>query len=132
MKKKTRLSMYSLALLLMTTCVTVTAGTTALAAGDWRWPYPRRAAILTREQDNRLQQFLRNHRDVYRDLERNPELANDWHYLRRHDDFREFLSDHPGIRAAFRTDPFAVMRPLGHTGPRRTWDHREWRREHYR
>lgn len=130
MKNKNQRSMYALAVLLATLSVTMFAGTLAWGR-DWNGPYQRRANILTREQDNRLQAFLRNHPGVHRDLQRNPDLANDRSYLRSHDDFREFLSDHPRIRAAFRTDPAAVMASQGSFGPRRTWNWEQWR-ERYR
>ena len=132
MKNKAHLSKYALALLLAATSVTVNATSLAQAAWDWRGPYPRRASLLSPEQDSHLQHFLRNHQNVYHDLQRNPQLANDRNYLRRHDDFREFLSDHPGIRSAFRTDPYAVMGSKGYFGPPpRTWGGERWR-ERYR
>jgi len=132
MKNKARFSKYTLALLLAATSITVTAGSLARAAWDWRGPYSRRAGLLNREQENRLQQFLRHHQGVSRDLQRDPQLANDRSYLRRHDDFRDFLSDHPGIRDAFRTDPYAVMGTRGYYGtPPRTFG-RERSRERYR
>ena len=140
MKNNAHLSKYALALVLAATSVTVTAGSLARGAWDWRGPYSRRASLLNRDQENRLQQFLRHHQGVYRDLQRDPQLANDRSYLRRHDDFREFLSVHPGIRDAFRTDPYTVMGMREYYGasPRnpsregwRNWGRERWR-ERYR
>ena len=125
MKNNSRRTVYGLAVLVVAMFMPLSAGTLAWGA-DWRWPYPQRASILTREQENRLQQFLRNHPNVYRDLQRNPNLANERSYLRRHGDFREFLSDHGGIRAAFRANPSAVMASVGYGGPHRSWDRDRW------
>jgi len=127
MNNKHCLRKYALAFWLAATSITVSAGTYAWAAWDWRTPYPSRASLLTPEQSNHLQHFLRNHQNIYRDLQRNPQLANDWSYLRRHDDFRNFLSDHSGIRNAFRTDPYAVMGTRGYSAPApRAWGRERW------
>ena len=125
MKTKYQTSWYALLVLLAAISVIASTGTRAWSA-DWRGPYQRRAGMLTREQENRLDKFLRNHPGVARDLQRNPNLANDRSYLRKHDDFREFLSDHAGIREAFGSNPSTVMSSQGYDGPHRSWNRDRW------
>jgi phage-related protein len=125
MTSKYQGSLYALVVLLAAISVTASSEAPAWSA-DWKGPYHRRAGMLTRAQESRLDQFLRNHRGVARDLQRNPDLANDRSYLRRHDDFREFLSDHAGIRAAFRANPSAAMSSHGYAGPGGSWDRDRW------
>lgn len=124
MKTRYQASLYASIVLLAAIAVTASSGHLAWSA-EWRGPH-HGAGYMTREQENRLDQFLRNHPRVARDLERNPNLANDRNYLRKHDDFRDFLSNHGGIRAAFRDNPSAVMSRQGYGGPRRSWDRNRW------
>jgi phage-related protein len=53
--------------------------------------------------------FLEKHKNINKDLEKNPPLAADPHYLNKHKDFREFLERNPDINAAMRKDPVQFM-----------------------
>jgi hypothetical protein len=53
--------------------------------------------------------FLEKHKNINKDLEKNPSFVADPHYLKKHKDFREFLEQNPDINAAIRKDPVWFM-----------------------
>lgn len=53
---------------------------------------------LTREQSDRMDDFMDKHQKVARDLDRNPSLCNDQHYVSHHKDLRDFFDKNPGMR----------------------------------
>ena len=53
--------------------------------------------------------FLEKHKNIYKDLQKNPSRAADAQYLKKHKNFREFLEQNPDISAAMRHDPVQFM-----------------------
>ena len=45
-----------------------------------------------------MDQFLDKHKDIDRDLGKNPSLCNDDKYLKHHKDLRAFLDKNPEVR----------------------------------
>ena len=70
--------------------------------------------------------FLDSHSWVQRDLNSDPGLVRNPHYLAAHPEFREFLERHPGVREEIRENPRRFVRA------ERRWDRREDRREEWR
>ena len=70
------------------------------------------ASSMTRLSQKDLRatdRFLEKHKNINKDLEKNPLLVADPHYLKKHKDFREFLEQNPDINAAIRRDPVWFM-----------------------
>jgi hypothetical protein len=57
---------------------------------------------LPEKQRRDRDDFLAKHKDIDRDLQANPALANDNDYLNRHRDLRAFLDKDPDVRADYR------------------------------
>jgi hypothetical protein len=57
---------------------------------------------LTERQRRDRDDFMAKHKDIDRDLQANPGLANDNDYLNRHRDFRAFLDKDPDVREDYR------------------------------
>jgi hypothetical protein len=53
--------------------------------------------------------FLEKHKNINKDLEKNPTLVADPHYLKKHKDFRQFLEQNPDVNAAMKKDPVWFM-----------------------
>jgi hypothetical protein len=56
------------------------------------------APNLTDKQAKQMDQFLDKHKDIDRDLAKNPSLCNDDKYLNHHKDLRGFLDKNPQVR----------------------------------
>lgn len=56
-------------------------------------------------QSARLNQYLSDHKDVDKDLQRNPALVNDTSYLKKHRDLDEFLRTNPDVSVAVKANP---------------------------
>ena len=62
------------------------------------------------DQDrDQMNQFLGNHKDVDKDLRKNPSLVNDQKYLGHHKDLRSFFDEHPQARQEFAQNPSYFM-----------------------
>lgn len=53
---------------------------------------------LTKEQSDRMDDFMNKHQKVAKDLDHNPSLCNDDKYLSHHKDLRDFYDKNPGMR----------------------------------
>lgn len=60
---------------------------------------------LTRDQVARMDQFLDDHPDIEKQLERNPSLMSNNKYVRRHKDLDRLLSENRGLRTEFSENP---------------------------
>jgi hypothetical protein len=70
------------------------------------------ASFMTRTSQKDLRaadRFLEKHKNINKDLEKNPALVADPHYLKKHKDFRQFLEQNPDLNAAMRRDPALFM-----------------------
>ena len=56
------------------------------------------APNVTEKQSTQMDQFLDKHKDIDRDLGKNPSLCNDDKYLKHHKDLRAFLDKNPEVR----------------------------------
>ena len=54
--------------------------------------------------------FLSKHKDIAGELQRNPIIVQDLHYLHKHDDLREFFDEHPRIQTEMDEHPRYFMR----------------------
>lgn len=61
-----------------------------------------------RDRDQ-MDQFLGDHKDIDKDLRKNPSLANDQKYLGHHKDLETFFSEHPQARQEFAQNPSYFM-----------------------
>jgi phage-related protein len=64
---------------------------------------------LTRQEVSEMDQFLDQHKDIEKQLEKNPFAINDQRYLEHHKDLARFLDDHPRIREEFDENPRYFM-----------------------
>ena len=65
-----------------------------------------------RDQDrdrDQMNQFLSDHKDIDKDLRKNPSLVNDQKYLDHHKDLRYFCDEHPQVRREFAENPSYFM-----------------------
>lgn len=53
---------------------------------------------FTRDQSDRMDQFMDKHQKIAKDLDRNPSLCNDEKYVSQHKDLRDFYDKNPGMR----------------------------------
>lgn len=60
--------------------------------------YSRSNSKVSDKQARQMDQFLDKHKDIDRDLGKNPSLCNDDKYLRHHKDLRAFLDKNPEVR----------------------------------
>jgi len=69
------------------------------------------SAITTLSQKDlrATDRFLEKHKNIYRDLVKNPSLATDTHYLKKQKDFRQFLEQNPDVNTALKEDPVRFM-----------------------
>lgn len=67
-----------------------------------------RADSLSEEMQD-FQHFLNNHPNVAADLQRDPWLANNSHYVNNHGDFKDFLHKHPQVRRQLAANPGRVL-----------------------
>lgn len=66
----------------------------------------RDRSFTDRDQDrDRMNQFLDDHKDIDKDLRKNPSLVNDQKYLDHHKDLRYFCDEHPQVRQEFAENP---------------------------
>ncbi|HEY6441726.1 MAG TPA: hypothetical protein VIY66_00145 [Candidatus Acidoferrales bacterium] len=61
-----------------------------------------------RDRDQ-MDQFLDDHKDIDKDLRKNPSLVNDQKYLDHHRDLRYFCDEHPQVRREFAENPSFFM-----------------------
>ncbi|HEY6905661.1 MAG TPA: hypothetical protein VI216_15250 [Candidatus Acidoferrales bacterium] len=62
------------------------------------------------DQDrDQMDQFLGDHKDIDKDLRKNPSLVNDRKYLGHHKDLRSFFNEHPQARQEFAQNPSYFM-----------------------
>src|SRR5215469_8104601 len=64
---------------------------------------------LTTQEVSRMDQFLDDHPDIEKQLEKKPSLIDDKGYLDHHKDLARFLDEHPQIRAEFDENPQFFM-----------------------
>lgn len=62
------------------------------------------------EEMQDFQHFLNNHPNVAADLQRDPWLANNSHYVNNHGDFKDFLHKHPQVRRQLAANPGYALR----------------------
>src|SRR5690348_2922398 len=60
--------------------------------------YSRSNSKVSDKQAKQMDQFLDKHKDIDRDLAKNPSLCNDDKYLKHHKDLRAFLDKNPEVR----------------------------------
>jgi hypothetical protein len=60
---------------------------------------------LAKEERTRTDQFLDDHPNITKDLEKNPYLINQSNYLKHHKELVRFLGQHPEIQAKVAKDP---------------------------
>jgi hypothetical protein len=60
--------------------------------------YSRSSSNVSDRQAKQMDQFLDKHKDIDRDLGKNPSLCNDDKYLKHHKDLRAFLDKNPEVR----------------------------------
>lgn len=65
---------------------------------------------LNARQVAQTDQFLDDHPDIEKQLEKNPSLIDDDKYVDHHKDLAQFLAQHPGIRHEFAENPSYFMR----------------------
>jgi hypothetical protein len=75
-----------------------------LDAGDNGRLAPNQNNATAQEQD-RMDQYLADHKDVDRDLRKNPRLIDDSGYLKHHRDLDEFLRANPDVRVLVISNP---------------------------
>ena len=76
-------------------------------------PPPSRVAVsgqqndanLNTEDANRMDQFLDDHKDIDKDLQKNPSLLTNKKYLDHHKELRSFLQEHPNSQGEFARNP---------------------------
>src|SRR5215469_12424527 len=64
---------------------------------------------LTTQEVSRMDQFLDDHPDIEKQLEKKPSLIDDKGYLDHHKDLARFLDEHPQIRGEFAENPRYFM-----------------------
>jgi len=64
---------------------------------------------LTTQQVAETDQFLDDHKDIAKQLDKNPSLINDDKYLDHHKDLARFLEQRPGVREEFAENPSYFM-----------------------
>jgi len=72
---------------------------------DW----DRRPDVM-RGELARMDQFLDDHPEIARELQKNPKLIDDQKFVADHPALQQFLADHPGIKEQFDEHPDAFMR----------------------
>ena len=70
----------------------------------------RNGGDITRGEAARFDGFLDNHREIARDLRKNPGLVDNREYVENHPELREFLKTHPEVREDLRQHPRAFMK----------------------
>lgn len=71
-------------------------------------PNPNNAAnpnYASAQEQTRMDQYLADHKDVDRDLRKNPRLVDDSGYLKKHRDLDEFLRANPDVRVVIVSNP---------------------------
>ena len=63
-----------------------------------------------RQEMENFDRFLDSHPQIRAELTQNPQLVNDPRYLQSHEELREFLASHNGVREELREYPGAFMR----------------------
>ncbi len=66
-------------------------------------------ATLTGADLDTTASFLRKHKDTAAELQKNPIIVQDLHYLQNHDDLRKFFDQHPRIQTEFDEHPRYFM-----------------------
>lgn len=64
---------------------------------------------ITKSELRNWDDYLDKHRDVQRDLAKNPNLIDDPAYLNKHPHLKEFLEHHPNTREELKENPKAFM-----------------------
>lgn len=65
---------------------------------------------LNRKELQDLDQFLDKHKNIDKDLQKNPSLVNDKGYMKRHKSLETFLHKNPQVNEEFRENPGRIMR----------------------
>ena len=70
--------------------------------------------FMRREQrfdaDREMDVYLTKHRDVAKDLQKDPDRVKDDKYLHHHKDLKELLDKHPDMEQQARTNPSQFMK----------------------
>jgi len=85
-------------------------GVAAISFGPTHASAQQRNPDITRQELANFDRFLDSHPQIRADLTRNPNLINDARYVREHEELREFLATHDGVREELRETPTAFMR----------------------
>jgi hypothetical protein len=64
---------------------------------------------LTTGEVASMDQFLDDHKQIAKDLEKNPNLVDDQKFLNKHKDLRTYLDQHPAVREEARENPGYFM-----------------------
>ena len=86
----------------------------------------RRGSDITQAELRNWDDYLDKHKDVQRDLSKNPNLINDPAYVNKHPHLKDFLEDHPNTREELKENPKAFM------NREKRYEKAEDRREHKR
>jgi hypothetical protein len=65
---------------------------------------------LTNGEVASMDQFLDDHKNIAKDLEKKPDLVNNDKYLKHHKDLENYLSGHPAVREEVKENPSYFMR----------------------
>ena len=74
--------------------------------------------VFAFDGEGAFREFLENHPQIRRELESNPNLANDPAYLRDHPQFKEFFKNHDEVRGELARECAGNHAP-GRNGPRK-------------
>ncbi len=80
-------------------------GLSAVALGQTMPPTPKPDNDITRTELRNYDQFMDQHPEMARELNRNPRLIDNPNYVRNHPELRQFLQTHPGVRQEVRENP---------------------------
>src|SRR6202041_1579517 len=64
---------------------------------------------VTRGELANMDRFMDHHPEIAEQLQKDPSLVNDKHFVQSHPDLQKFLADHPGVREEYKENPNAFM-----------------------
>jgi phage-related protein len=64
---------------------------------------------VTRGELANMDRFMDHHPEIAEQLQKDPSLVNDKHFVQSHPDLQQFLADHPGVREEYKENPNAFM-----------------------
>ncbi len=80
-------------------------GLSAVALGQTLPPIPKPDNDINRTELRNYDQFMDQHPEMAREVNRNPRLLDNPNYVRNHPELKQFLQTHPGVRQEVRENP---------------------------